>query len=72
MPVQKRPEEYADHTEVIEQRYPQAGQPNVKIQLGTIAPRANAQPQWIDLCKNPGIYLARVDWRDAQRLTFQR
>jgi len=72
VPVQKRPEVYADHTEVIEQRYPQAGQPNVRIQLGTIAPRAGAQPQWIDLGKNPDIYLARVDWRDAQRLTFQR
>ncbi|MBB4128315.1 dipeptidyl-peptidase-4 [Xanthomonas translucens] len=72
VPVQKRPEVYADHTEVIEQRYPQAGQPNVRIQLGTIAPRADAQPQWIDLGKNPDIYLARVDWRDAQRLTFQR
>lgn len=72
VPVQKRPEVYADHTEVIEQRYPQAGQPNVKIQLGTIAPRADAQPQWIDLGKNPDIYLARVNWRDAQRLTFQR
>ncbi|WP_369935860.1 S9 family peptidase [Xanthomonas tesorieronis] len=72
VPVQKRPEVYADHTEVIEQRYPQAGQPNVRIQLGTIAPRAGAQPQWIDLGRNPDIYLARVDWRDAQRLTFQR
>ncbi|UKE73657.1 S9 family peptidase [Xanthomonas graminis] len=72
VPVQKRPEVYADHTEVIEQRYPQAGQPNVRIQLGVIAPRADAQPQWIDLGKNPDIYLARVDWRDAQRLTFQR
>jgi len=72
VPVQKRPEVYADHTEVIDQRYPQAGQPNVRIQLGTIAPRANAQPHWIDLGKNPDIYLARVDWRDAQRLTFQR
>jgi len=72
VPVQKRPEVYADHTEVIDQRYPQAGQPNVRIQLGTIAPRADAQPHWIDLGKNPDIYLARVDWRDAQRLTFQR
>ncbi|MFC3654659.1 S9 family peptidase [Xanthomonas hyacinthi] len=72
VPVQKRPEVYADHTEVIAQRYPQAGQPNVKIQLGTIAPRADAQPQWIDLGRNADIYLARVDWRDAQRLTFQR
>ena len=72
VPVQKRPEVYADHTEVIEQRYPQAGQPNVRVQLGTIAPRDGAQPRWIDLGRNPDIYLARVDWRDAQRLTFQR
>ncbi|PPT92200.1 S9 family peptidase [Xanthomonas theicola] len=72
VPVQKRPEVYADHTEVIDQRYPQAGQPNVRVQLGVIAPRADAQPQWIELGKNADIYLARVDWRDAQRLTFQR
>ncbi|MBV6810017.1 S9 family peptidase [Xanthomonas campestris pv. pennamericanum] len=72
VPVQKRPEVYADHTEVISQRYPQAGQPNVAVQLGVIAPRAKATPRWIDLGKNPDIYLARVDWRDAQRLTFQR
>ncbi|NEL42690.1 MAG: S9 family peptidase, partial [Xanthomonas perforans] len=31
VPVQKRPEVYADHTEVISQRYPQAGQPNVAV-----------------------------------------
>ncbi|CAH2710219.1 Dipeptidyl aminopeptidase 4 [Xanthomonas campestris pv. nigromaculans] len=72
VPVQKRPEVYADHTEVIEQRYPQAGQPNVVVQLGVIAPRASATPRWVDLGNNPDIYLARVDWRDAQRLTFQR
>ncbi|NIJ86927.1 dipeptidyl-peptidase-4 [Xanthomonas arboricola] len=72
VPVQKRPEVYADHTEVISQRYPQAGQPNVAVQLGVIAPRANAAPRWIELGSNLDIYLARVDWRDAQRLTFQR
>ncbi|WP_045761098.1 S9 family peptidase [Xanthomonas albilineans] len=72
VPVQKRQEVYADHSDVVEQRYPQAGQPNVKIKLGVIAPHAGAQPQWIDLGKNPDIYLARVDWRDPQRLTFQR
>lgn len=72
VPIQKRPEVYADHTEVIDQRYPQAGQPNVTVQLGVIAPRASAKPQWIDLGKQADIYLARVDWRDAQRLTFQR
>ncbi|MBN6149778.1 DPP IV N-terminal domain-containing protein [Xanthomonas sp. AmX2] len=72
VPVQKRYEVYADHTEVVEQRYPQAGQPNVRVQLGVIAPHAGATPQWVDLGKEADIYLARVDWRDPQRLTFQR
>jgi len=72
VPVQKRYEVYADRTEVVEQRYPAAGQPNVRIQLGTIAPKSGAKPRWIDLGKDEDIYLARVDWRDPQRLTFQR
>ncbi|HSX65191.1 MAG TPA: S9 family peptidase, partial [Pseudoxanthomonas sp.] len=72
VPVQKRYEVYPDRTEVVEQRYPAAGEANVAIQLGVIAPKAGARPQWIDLGANPDIYLARVDWRDAKRLTFQR
>ena len=72
VPVQKRYEVYPDRTEVIEQRYPSAGDPNVRVQLGVIAPRAGAEPRWVDLGDNPDIYLARVDWRDPQRLTFQR
>ncbi len=71
VPVQRRYEMYADRVEMVEQRYPAAGDPNVLIQLGVIAPTAGAAPQWIDLGKNPDIYLARVTWRDAQRLTFQ-
>lgn len=72
VPVQKRYEVYPDRTEVVAQRYPAAGDPNVRIRLGTIAPRAGAQPRWIDLGADPDIYLARVDWRDPQHLTFQR
>lgn len=72
VPVQKRYEVYADHTDVVAQRYPQAGQPNARVQLGTIAPKTGAKPRWVDLGKNADIYLARVDWRDPQRLTFQR
>ena len=72
VPVQKRYEVYADHTDVVSQRYPQAGQPNVRVQLGAIVPEAGAKPRWIDLGKAQDIYLARVDWRDPQRLTFQR
>ncbi|WBX95102.1 S9 family peptidase [Pseudoxanthomonas mexicana] len=72
VPIQKRYEVYPDRTEVIEQRYPAAGDPNVRVQLGVIAPKTGAKPRWIDLGKDPDIYLARVDWRDPQRPTFQR
>jgi dipeptidyl-peptidase-4 len=72
VPIQKRYEVYPDRTEVIEQRYPAAGDPNVTVKLGTIAPRKGATPAWIELGTNPDIYLARVQWRDAKRLTFQR
>ena len=72
VPIQQRFEVYADRTDVIEQRYPAAGDPNVLIQLGVIAPKAGAKPRWIDLGKEKDIYLARVGWRDPQRLTFQR
>ena len=37
VPVQKRYEVYADRTDVIEQRYPAAGDANVRVQLGVIA-----------------------------------
>jgi Dipeptidyl aminopeptidases/acylaminoacyl-peptidases len=72
VPVQKRYEVYPDRTEVIEQRYPAAGDDNVLVQLGVIAPKAGAKARWIDLGADQDIYLARVDWRDPQRLTFQR
>ena len=74
VPVQKRYEVYPDRTDVVEQRYPAAGDNNVLVQLGVISigAKAGATPRWIDLGSNPDIYLARVDWRDPQRLTFQR
>lgn len=81
VPLQKRYEVYADRTEIVEQRYPAAGDPNVRVSLHVVrvAPQAAdgaAQPgdrrQDIDLGPDPDIYLARVQWRDARRLTFQR
>ena len=72
VPLVRRYEMYADRTEVVEQRYPAAGERNVLVTLGVIAPQAGARPQWIDLGAERDIYLARVDWRDPQRLTFQR
>ncbi|WNH53842.1 S9 family peptidase [Stenotrophomonas oahuensis] len=72
VPVQKRYEMYADRVEMIEQRYPAAGDHNVTVKLGVVAPKAAATPNWVDLGTNPDIYLARVDWRSPQQLTFQR
>ena len=72
VPLVRRYEMYADRTEVVEQRYPAAGEANVRVRLGVIAPRPGAAPRWIDLGPEQDIYLARVDWRDPQRLTFQR
>ena len=72
VPVQKRYEVYPDRTEVVEQRYPAAGERNVAIRLATIAPKAGAVPRWVDLGANADIYLTRVHWRDPQHLTFQR
>lgn len=80
VPVQKRYEVYADRTEVVEQRYPAAGDPNVKIALFVVRPGeffdtsapVPPAPQRVDLGPDEDIYLARVDWRDAQHLSFQR
>ncbi|KLI98079.1 S9 family peptidase [Luteimonas sp. FCS-9] len=71
VPVQKRYEVYPDRTEVVEQRYPAAGDDNVRISLHVVAPQGGAA-SGIDLGPDPDIYLARVQWRDAGRLTFQR
>ncbi len=72
VPVQKRYEMYADRVEMVEQRYPAAGDANVRVTLGVVAPRATAATKWVELGKEQDIYLARVAWRDPQRLTFQR
>jgi len=72
VPVQKRYEMYADRVEMIEQRYPAAGDRNVLVKLGVVAPRDGAAAAWVDLDKEQDIYLARVNWRDPQHLTFQR
>ncbi len=71
VPVQKRYEVYPDRTEVIEQRYPAAGDDNVRVTLHVVAPQGGSVTD-VDLGKNADIYLARVQWRDPQRLTFQR
>ncbi|NLA67206.1 MAG: prolyl oligopeptidase family serine peptidase [Gammaproteobacteria bacterium] len=73
VPLQKRYEVYPDRTEVVEQRYPSAGDDNVLVELFVTRPgRPGDAPTRIDLGPERDIYLARVDWRDPRRLTFQR
>ena len=72
VPVVRRFEVYPDRTDVVEQHYPAAGDSNVRVKLGLIAPNGG-DARWIDLGKNPDIYLVRVDWLpDARRLSYQR
>ncbi len=72
VPVARRFEVYADQVEVVEQRYPAAGDPNVAVQLGLVSP-AGGNTRWVDLGKDPDIYLARVDWTPTGKaLAFQR
>ena len=71
VPVVKRSEVYAERTEVIEQRYPAAGQANVSVKLGLVAP-SGGETRWIDLGMDPDIYLTRVDWLpDASAVAYQ-
>jgi dipeptidyl-peptidase 4 len=74
VPVQKRFEIYPDRTDIVEQRYPAAGDANVLIELNValLLDGKASKIQRIDLGAEKDIYLARVDWRDAQHLTFQR
>jgi len=72
VPLVQRFEIQPDRTDVTEQRYPAAGQPNVKVELGLIRP-GGGKPRWIDLGKNTDIYLARVNWSaDGKSVVFQR
>ena len=72
VPVARRLEVYADRVEVVEQRYPAAGDPNVAVQLGLVSPAGGAT-RWLELGNDRDIYLARVDWTPTSHaLAFQR
>ncbi|MET0267986.1 MAG: S9 family peptidase [Duganella sp.] len=72
VPVARRFEIYADRTEVIEQRYPAAGDPNATVQL-KIVTLANGEIRNVDLGAEQDIYLVRADWSsDSKTLLFQR
>ena len=75
VPVGKRFEICADRTEVVEQRYPAAGNPNVLAELMMVDPASGAQRK-IALGSGPNasrdIYLVRADWSaDSSHLLYQ-
>jgi dipeptidyl-peptidase-4 len=72
VPIARRFEFYPDRLDVVEQRYPSAGDPNVSVKLGLIAP-SGGDTRWIDLGGDQDIYLARVDWAPSgAQVAFQR
>jgi dipeptidyl-peptidase-4 len=72
VPVARRFEIFADRTEVVEQRYPAAGQPNVLVELMIVDP-ATGKNRQVDIGTDKDIYLIRADWTpDARTLVYQR
>ena len=71
VPVVRRFEIFADRTDVIEQRYPAAGDPNVLVDLMIVSPHTGQQRK-IELGANRDIYLVRADWSaDSKKLAYQ-
>jgi len=68
----ERYEVSGESIEIIEQRYPYAGTPNVRYRLGVVAVESG-KIRWIPLGDEPDIYIPRVAWLpDGSGLTFQR
>nr|WP_010133566.1 DPP IV N-terminal domain-containing protein [Microbulbifer agarilyticus] len=65
-----RSEIYADRIEMISQRYPAAGRPNVTVKLGVLD-LTSGQTQWLDLGKDQDIYIPRVQWARDDLLSYQ-
>ncbi|PKL95960.1 MAG: S9 family peptidase [Gammaproteobacteria bacterium HGW-Gammaproteobacteria-8] len=58
--------------EMIEQRYPYAGTPNVTYRLGVVE-IDSGETRWIPLGEEPDIYIPRVAWApDSNTVVFQR
>jgi dipeptidyl-peptidase-4 len=72
VPVARRFEIFADRTEVVEQRYPAAGDANVLVDLMIVSPTTGEQKK-VDLGAEKDVYLVRADWSaDSKTLLFQR
>ncbi|MEN3277687.1 MAG: dipeptidyl-peptidase 4 [Massilia sp.] len=72
VPVARRFEIFADRTEVIDQHYPAAGDPNVLVDLFIVSPETGVSRK-VDLGPEKDIYLVRADWSgDGKTLVYQR
>lgn len=72
VPVVRRFEIFADRTEVIDQHYPAAGDPNVLVDLFIVSPQTGVARK-VDLGAEKDIYLVRADWSaDSKTLVYQR
>ncbi|MDL2356992.1 MAG: S9 family peptidase, partial [Pseudomonadota bacterium] len=72
VPVVRRFEIFADRTDVVEQRYPAAGDPNVIAELMIVSPVTGVQRK-VDLGADKDIYLVRADFSaDSKQLVYQR
>jgi dipeptidyl-peptidase-4 len=72
VPVARRFEIFADRTDVVEQRYPAAGDPNVLVDLMIVSP-VTGEHKKVDLGAEKDIYLVRADWSaDSKTLVYQR
>jgi dipeptidyl-peptidase-4 len=72
VPVARRFEIFADRTDVVDQRYPAAGEPNVIAELMIVSPETGVQRK-VDIGADKDIYLVRADWSaDSKQLVYQR
>jgi dipeptidyl-peptidase-4 len=72
VPVVRRFEIFADRTDVVEQRYPAAGDANVVAELMIVSPATGVQRR-VEIGADKDIYLVRADWsEDSKQLVYQR
>ncbi len=70
--IEQRYEQGKDGLTIVSQSYPRAGKANSVVQLG-VMDLLDGHISWIDLGKDPDIYLARVQWLpDARSVAIQR
>ncbi len=69
--ITQRYEINAENIEIVNQRYPYTGDPNVWVKLAILNIKTN-KTNWVDLGSNTDIYLTRVKWLpNSQQVSYQ-